>query len=397
MDTRKEYDVKKRVHELREMKGHGTELISVYIPEGYNIAEISNKLRDEYGQASNIKSKSTQKHVQSAISKILEYLKLFRKPPKGGIAVFCGNIITEEYKEGKIDLVAIQPPMPIEVQLYRCDSEFFLEPIERMLEVKETYGIIVIDKREATAAVLKGTRVEILRRTGSTIPGKTRAGGQSSHRFERLREAATNDFFNKVGDIANENFSDPKIKGIIVGGPGSTKFDFINGSYMHSEVKKKIIGSVDTGYTNEHGIKEALEKGEDLLAQQDIIKEKKILDHFMREAISGKLAVYGYDEVKEFLTKGMVEALLVSEGVTLKWYKISCKTCNKEREGIFKEVPHCECGKETDVVEEKDVINDLLDEAERQGVRIAFLSPDTAPGAQFKNGFGGIGALLRYR
>lgn len=400
--NRKEYEVKRRLNELKGLKGRGTELISLYIPEGHSIPEITAKLRDEYGQASNIKSKSTRKNVQSAINRILEYLKLFRKPPKSGMAIFCGNVISEQYKEGKVELFAIQPHKPVDVQLYRCDSSFFLEPLIRMLGAKDKYAIFAIDKREATIARIDGNRIEIIRRLTSTVPGKTRAGGQSSARFERLRETAKNDFFVRVGDSINENL-DEKVKGIVAAGPGTTKFDFINGNYMRTDLKKKIIGSVDTGYTNESGIKEALDKSDILLAEQELIKEKKILDRFMREVIKGKLAVYGLKEVVETLKRKQVGRLLISESTNVKKFVLKC-SCGKRMEKITlnpgefrsKEYP-CECGKKYQLAEEKDALKEILDEAERQGIDIIFLSDETTEGAQFKNGFGGIGAFLRYR
>ena len=61
-------------------RGRGTELISVYITPNYPLSDIMNKLRDEYGQAANIKSK-TQKNVQAALEKIMAYLRRLLKAP----------------------------------------------------------------------------------------------------------------------------------------------------------------------------------------------------------------------------------------------------------------------------------------------------------------------------
>ena len=44
----------------------------------------------------------------------------------------------------------LEPPEPISTFLYRCDSEFFLEPLSDMLLDKKIYGLIVIDRSEAT-------------------------------------------------------------------------------------------------------------------------------------------------------------------------------------------------------------------------------------------------------
>lgn len=47
-----------------------------------------------------------------------------------------------------------------------------------MLEVKEIYGLIVIDRIEAALGLLKGTSITVLDEFTSAVPGKTRAGGQ---------------------------------------------------------------------------------------------------------------------------------------------------------------------------------------------------------------------------
>ena len=172
------YEMKKKLKELSNVAGSGTELISVYIPPKYPIAEVSNKLKTEYGQAANIKSKSTRKNVLDALEKIINYLKIFREPPENGIAIFCGNISKVQGKPD-IKLFSISPPEPIHVQLYRCDSSFFLEPLVDMLEAKDVYGLVVMDGREATIAVLKGKQTKIVRKLNSTAHSKLHGkGGQ---------------------------------------------------------------------------------------------------------------------------------------------------------------------------------------------------------------------------
>ena len=64
---KEEYHVKKELKRLASVKGSGTELISVYVPPGFPISDEVAKLRDEHGQASNIKSKTTRLNVQSAL------------------------------------------------------------------------------------------------------------------------------------------------------------------------------------------------------------------------------------------------------------------------------------------------------------------------------------------
>ncbi|MHC1595709.1 MAG: peptide chain release factor aRF-1, partial [Candidatus Syntropharchaeales archaeon] len=192
------YEFKKKLEELREKSGRGTELVTVYIPPEKQISDVTSQLRDEHGQASNIKSKSTRTNVQSALDSILSRLRYIKRPPENGIAIFCGAIDIGGDKTN-LDTTIIIPPEPIRSYRYHCDSSFLLEPLEEILEDKKTYGLIVLDKREATIGVLKGKTISALKHTTSTVPGKTRRGGQSAQRFSRLREIAIHEFYTRIG------------------------------------------------------------------------------------------------------------------------------------------------------------------------------------------------------
>src|SRR3989344_4040639 len=137
------YEFRKKLRFLQQQRGQGTELISVYISPGANVNDMVARLRDEYGQASNIKSKSTRKNVQTAIDKIVGQLKGVNKAPENGVAVFCGSI------DDKIELYQVVPPEPVSVQVYRCDSTFFLEPLNDLMAPTEIYGVYTMDRREA--------------------------------------------------------------------------------------------------------------------------------------------------------------------------------------------------------------------------------------------------------
>ncbi len=392
------YQFKKTVKFLKNLRGQGTELISIYIPPGYQIAEITNKLRDEAGQAMNIKSKRTKKNVSGAIERLLGALKGYRKPPENGLAVFAGDI-SGDPGGGKIELFLIEPPEPVGIQTYRCDSTFFTEPLEEMLEAKEWYGLMTVDRREATFALLKGKRVEILRSMGSRVPGKHRAGGQSHKRFERLIEEAAHNWFKKVGEYASKNFGEAKVKGVVVGGPGPTKNAFMNTDYLSEVVRRKVIGTVDTSYTDEFGITEMMQKSDEILKGMDIINEKGLVNRFIKEATVGKLAAYGEREVREALNNGQVETLLLSESITMKRVKYTCPQCGEEYEKTVKGAQGEKCPKcGADMgYEEEDIIEEMAELAGTVGTAVEMISTDTPEGEQFMNGFGGIGAILRYR
>ena len=91
-DSVKRYKLTKMLNELASISGHGTELVTVYIPPRRPIFDVIAQLRNESGTASNIKSDLTRTHVQDALSRTIEHLKLFKETPENGLIIFCGAI-----------------------------------------------------------------------------------------------------------------------------------------------------------------------------------------------------------------------------------------------------------------------------------------------------------------
>ena len=244
MEMKKEYNIKKELKRLNSVKGQGTELISIYVPHDFSITDEIGKLKEEHGQAGNIKSKSTRLNVQGAIDKIIQYLRLYKEPPKNGFAVFAGNISSIQAKPD-IELFSIEPPQPIKSNMYRCDSSFLLEPLEAMMEAKDAYALVVMDGREATVAMLKGTNVVVDKKIKSLAHAKMSKGGQSSARFGRIIEESIENYYQNVGVAINEMCAKYqfKINGLIVGGPGPAKDNFIRSKNLNYQVK--VLGTED--------------------------------------------------------------------------------------------------------------------------------------------------------
>ena len=260
MMEKRRYDFKRALEEIMKIHGRGTELVSVYVPPDKQISDVANYLRNEYSQSQNIKSKRTNKAVTGAIESILARLKYFKAPPENGVIFFVGEAPTAGDQTKQVQFV-VEPPEPITSFLYRCDSEFYTEKLLDMLEEKENYGLIVIDRSESTIGLLKGKRITVVKNIQSLVPSKHGRGGQSALRFERLIEIAAHEFYKKTADVANESFNSVgDLKGVLIGGPGPTKEFFVKEEYLHHELRKKIIDTFDTGYTDEYGLKELVEK-----------------------------------------------------------------------------------------------------------------------------------------
>ncbi|MGC8547519.1 MAG: peptide chain release factor aRF-1 [Candidatus Micrarchaeia archaeon] len=418
---KEEYDMLKEIKRLKSIRGSGTELITIYVPAGFQVSEEIARLRQEYNQSGNIKSKTTRTNVQSAIDKIIQYLKLYKELPKNGLVVFCGNISPVPGKED-IELFSMEPPEPIHINVYRCDSTFLLDPIEAMVESRDTFALLVMDGREATIATLRGSHIQIVKRLRSMAHAKMKKGGQSARRFAHEREEDIDYYYTEIAESINDLFEENsfKIKGLIIGGPGPAKEDFQRASKLNYQIH--VLGVFDTGYTDETGLNELVDKASDVLKEQEASQERRTLEKFMREVSSNGLAVYGFAATKQALLENRVSTLIISKDFDYYIAKRRCNKCGNDIELVISSKPgeseadferrkeeieknedplqqrlHEGCGGVYETVSIKDGIEELIGIADRNGADTLFVSDESSYGKEFLMGFGGIGALLRYK
>jgi peptide chain release factor subunit 1 len=349
------------LEELEKYKGRHTELVTVYVPAGYDVNSVQRQLEAEKSTAKNIKSSTTRKNVIDALEKLVRELKTLKKTPENGLALFAGNISKTEGQQD-LQLWAIEPPSPIKSRLYRCDKEFVLEPLKEMLEVSEVFGLLVMDRKEATIGVLEGKRIETLQKMTSGVPSRIKAGGQSSQRFHRITEGLTKEFYKRIADETKKIFFKmPKLKGLIVGGPVPTKDEFLEGEYLATQLREKVIGKVDIGDASESGLKELVVKSQNLLKDHERTLEKKDTEKFFQSLGENPEKTFlGEENSKRALEAGAVEILYLSS-------KIS-----------------------------KSLTKELKEMAENTGAEVKIISTETPEGEQFYN-MGGIGSILRFK
>ncbi|MBN2111547.1 peptide chain release factor aRF-1 [Candidatus Woesearchaeota archaeon] len=360
LTAKQRFELKKFVKELDKYRGRHTELVTVYIPQGYDLNKVINHIKQEQGTAANIKSSATRKNVTDALERMVQHLRLFKETPPHGLAAFSGNVAERE-GQSDVKVWSIEPPVPLKTRIYRCDKTFQLDLLRDMLDVKEMYGMVVMDRRDATIAFLKGKTLIPLVSTHSEVPGKTRAGGQSSQRFERLREGAKKDHFKKVADYMKDQFLGQKeLKGIMIGGPSVTTNEFVNGDYITTELKKKVIAVKDLSYTGDFGLQELLEKCSDVLSAEEVTAEKEIVQKFLNLlAKNPGMVTYGEAEVAKAIEMGAADIILLSE------------TLDEEK------------------------ISEFEKKAQTTNVDVRIISTETREGVQLKD-LGKIAAILRY-
>ena len=399
--------LKKALGELTSMRGMGTELVTVVVPPDRMIHLVRQHLSQESGQAVNIKSKSTRKHVADAIESAIATINRYKTPGERGIAIFVGHVIVGNNKSRLISTVIDDPPEPFTSFRYRCDSRFEVSQLEEMLIDRTAYGLFVIDRSESAYGLASGKRLHCQAHITSQVPSKHGRGGQSARRFERLIEEAAHTFFQKSAERACAYWLPmiEDLEGIIVGGPGATKDFVVKNDYFHHEIKKLIRKPLfDVGYSNESGLRELIQRAGGLMDQIELDTERRLVDGFLREVMQPlPKATYGEAMVRSALEQGAVHTLLLSEALRKRRVGWVCKPCKHEWKATQtsrSELPNCPSCDSEDIREDPDRTMDLIDEmsmlAGHTSAKVSLVSMDTEEGATLNEAFGGIAAILRY-
>jgi len=403
------YSFQRKLDEIAACRGRATELISLYVAPGKQISDVMGYLRNEYAQSSNIKSRTTRKNVMWAIESLMGRVRAYKEPPARGVAFFVGSKAIGADKSEPVTYI-VEPPEPLNTYLYRCDSSFFLDPLLSMVHEPDLWGLIVMDRAEVTLGFLRGKRVEPLRNRQSQVPSKHGRGGQSAHRFERMIEHAAHEFFVKIAEMAGEMFLPKKdqLKGILLGGPGATKEFFFKEAFLHYELQQKVVQPLfDTGYTDEYGLREMVEKATQTLHGLDLTEEKRLIQRLLaeiRKAETG-LAAYGEHDVAHALELGAVDTLLVSEGLRRQRVTFRCTACQEEFRRSVEDAeidpildgpcPKCGARSLTEGATE-DYVEGLFRRAQESGAGARLVSTESEEGEMLAKAFGGVAAILRY-
>ncbi len=356
----KAYELRKLIKRLEKAKASATELVSLYIPAGGDISTVKNQLTQELSLSSNIKSKQTRKAVLSSIEKATSELKNYQKTPDNGLAIFTGDLDQNPSKTNTEIFVLDELPMPLSIRMYRTENRFILEPLKDMLEEKNVFALICMDNNDAAIAVVKGSTMKTLAVLDSMVPGKMRAGGQSAARFSRVRVGLMEAWYEEVAKKANEVLLPIKeLRGIIVGGPSQAKNSFLDEPALSGDLKKKVLGSLDIGYAGTDGLKELLDKSEEILSQETIIIERKIIQEFFGRLARDDKVTYGKKNVIEAINLGAVSKVLIIESL------------------------------------DEDLIDSIIELSKNFNTEVVLVSDATPEGEQLKM-MGGIGAFLRY-
>ncbi|PAA69144.1 hypothetical protein BOX15_Mlig030584g2 [Macrostomum lignano] len=402
------WKIKKLIKSLEAARGNGTSMISLIIPPKDQINRVSKMLADEYGTASNIKSRVNRLSVLSAISSVQQRLKLYSKVPTNGLVVYCGTIVTEEGKEKKVN-IDFEPFRPINTSLYLCDNKFHTEALTALLADDSRFGFIVMDGNGALFGTLSGNTRDVLHKFTVDLPKKHGRGGQSALRFARLRQEKRHNYVRKVAETAVQLFiTNDRVncEGLVLAGSADFKTELSQSDMFDQRLQSKVLKVVDISYGGENGFNQAIELSADALANVKFIQEKKLIQRYFDE-ISQNTSKYcfGVTDTLHALESGAVETLIVWENLDITRYLLRNHTADVEtvlhlRPEQEKDKSHFidkETGVELELVDSKLFLEWLTETYKTFGATMEIVTDRSQEGAQFVKGFGGIGGILRYQ
>lgn len=403
------FKVKKLIKNLGAARGNGTSMISLIIPPGDQISRVNKMLSDEYGTASNIKSRVNRLSVLSAITSTQQRLKLYSKCPKNGLVMYCGTVITEDGKERKVN-IDFEPFKPINTSLYLCDNKFHTEDLNELLMDDEAFGFIVMDGNGCLYGTVQGSNREILHKFSVDLPKKHGRGGQSALRFARLRLEKRHNYVRKVAELATQLFvtdgQRPNVQGIVLAGSADFKSELMRSDLFDPRLAKIVIKMVDVSYGGEQGFNQAIESSADTLSNVKLMKEKKLLQTYMDEIAqdTGRYCFMVEDTLKA-LDLGAVEDLIVWDNLEIQRYVLRNQSTGEEKvvhlnkeqandDSIFRDPV---TGTDLETIEKEPLVEWMANNYKQFGCNLEFVTDRSGEGTQFVKGFGGIGGILRWK
>ncbi|KAI0713309.1 peptide chain release factor eRF/aRF subunit 1 [Earliella scabrosa] len=402
------WKVKKLIKSLDAARGAGTSMISLIIPPKDQISRVSAMLTQEYGTASNIKSRVNRLSVLAAITSTQQRLKLYNRVPPNGLVLFVGTILTDEGKEKKVSF-DFEPHKPINTSLYLCDNKFHTEALQELLESDSKFGFIVMDGNGTLFGTVAGNTREVIHKFTVDLPKKHGRGGQSALRFARLRDEKRHNYVRKVAELAVQHFitnDKVNVTGLVLAGSADFKTELSQSDMFDPRLAAKVIKVVDVSYGGENGFNQAIELAAEALSNVKFVQEKKLIQKYFDEISqdTGKYC-FGIDDTLKALELGAVETLIVWENLDITRYVLRNaageevvihvnKEQEKERERFIDKSTGLEMEK---VCDPQSLLEWFAEKYKEFGANLEFVTNRSQEGAQFVKGFGGIGGLLRYK
>jgi len=323
--------------------------------------------------------------------------------------IYCGTVTSESGKEKQMT-IAFEPFRPINTSLYLCDGRFRTEPLACLLESNVAFGFVVMDGSCTLFGKIAGNTRVILQQIFVDLPKKHGRGGQSALRFARLRLEKRHNYLRKVAELATTHFITndvPNVTGLVLAGLSLFKNDLSKSDLFDPRLQKVVVAIVDVAYGGENGFNQAIELASESLTNVRYVAEKKLLGRLFEEIDkdTGKFC-YGIRDLIQALSQGAVDTIIMYEDLDMDRLKLRnndkgteeiqyyTKAQREELQNHFKDK---ETGEELELIDECPVTEYFAENYREHGCKLEFVTDKSEEGSQFCKGFGGVGALLRYK
>lgn len=217
------------------------------------------------------------------------------------------------------------------------------------------------DYGEAHIAVIQEFGIKHLTEISKTIPGKKKE-------TLKLHEKGKEDFLIELAKTLEDILKSQKLKNVIIGSTGFFNESMSKTLEKFKDLKKKVA-FVTISSSGKTGINEIIKRGavEKIVKGSRITFESMIVEKFFEEVAKDGLAVYGNQDVKEAISYGAVETLLVPD-LTIQ---------DSKESGKYKE------------------LEDIMISAEKQGAKVIIISSEHESGERISKM--GVAAILRFK
>jgi peptide chain release factor subunit 1 len=333
--------------------------ISVY----FNRLEDESFLRKRIHTCKSLLKGKEKENFIKTIEKINDFLK---NNHETNIAIFASE---------KHDLfLTVSIPIDINNALI-VDSSPYIRPLARILDEWESYSLVLLNTHHAKIFSIELGVIDQRKNLSSEIINKHKKGGWSQARFQRIRKGAIHDFFSEVIDYLGKKVDEQ----IVLAGPGVAKTQFR--ALLPEFIEKRVVGIIDIDIEDE---REVIKKSLRMISEKEDLESHKLVEQLKKEILKNGLAVYGFDETLQAARIGQIDVLLVEKDYKLKG--CLCEHCQILKSGPIKDCPVC-----GGPMTEADVIEEIIEFAERTDARIEFTDDEEM------SLLGHIGGLLRYK
>jgi peptide chain release factor subunit 1 len=397
--------LRRRLRELQAYEGSNTSMVSLCISGNYQLSLVTGRLTEELGKSSNIRDRVNRQSVQEAIGSALEKLKtLAAKSPPTGLCLFSGSAQLGDGRTKKIVHVIV-PPQDVGMS-YRCDKLFHVEPLLEQLEndtSQRKVGFLIVDGSGALYGTVHGTSKRVLYSFEVTLQGKTGRGGQSANRHARNREIQRDNYTRIVCEHARKYFLDehndfaPTVETLYVAGSGLFKNRVCESNVLDERVRKLIHSNLlDVQYGGNNGFQQAVDLAQGSLGNSRLVEERTLLTDWMAAIAKdggGTQVVFGVRETMEAYADSVTKQLIVWDQLPDMRYTVQLPD-GTTSVTIARKPPMLERG--ATITDEVALVEWLVEHGHSNGTEITLVTDVTPQGAQFAQGFGGLGGYLLY-